>query len=54
MKELTASITKLMRDFAVESSKALDGNKAAGTRARKITLELTAVMKQYRKESVAA
>lgn len=31
-----------------------DGNKAAGARARKGTLELEKLFKQYRKESVAA
>lgn len=43
--ELTANLTK-------ELEANLNGNKAAGSRARKITVELTKLYKDYRKQSI--
>ena len=39
--------------FGMAKAKALDGNKAAAGRARKATLELEKLGKQFRKESIA-
>ena len=52
MKELVERINSLAEQFAQESAKNLGGNKAAGARARKATLELEKLMKEYRKKSV--
>lgn len=55
MKELFDNIqimfTDLIRDMRLNVE---NGNKAAGTRARKATLELEKMFKEYRKESVKA
>lgn len=45
-------INKLAEQFADESAKGEAGNKAAARRARKVTLEMEKLLKQYRKESV--
>lgn len=54
MKELVKKImeTELVLNKNMEDN--IKGNKAAGVRARKNTLELERLFKQYRKESVAA
>jgi hypothetical protein len=55
MKELVEKIGALYADFAKDATaQAVNGNKAAGTRARKASLELEKCMKQFRKESIAA
>jgi len=55
MKKLIAQIEEQIALFqenaALQSEK---GNKAAGTRARKAALELSKLMKEFRKESVEA
>ena len=53
MKELLVEINAKMQTFRTESSKfAEEGNKSAGVRARKATLALEKLFKQFRKESV--
>jgi hypothetical protein len=55
MKELVEKIGAIYADFAKDATaQAVNGNKAAGTRARKASLELEKLMKQFRKESIAA
>jgi len=54
MKELVEKINALCAQFAAESQKNVDGNKAAGARARKVSLELEKAFKEYRKVSVEA
>jgi hypothetical protein len=54
MQALTDKISKLMESFAVEAAKAVNGNKAAGARARKVSLELTKALKEFRAVSVGA
>ena len=55
MKELVAKINEAFeassKDAALQVEK---GNKAAGTRARKASLELEKLMKEFRKVSVEA
>ena len=54
MHTLVEQINALCATFAEESAKNLQGNKQAGLRARKASLELEKLLKAYRKESVAA
>lgn len=54
MKDLVSKIIALSEEFRVNAEKNVAGNKAAGTRARKISLELGERLKEYRKESVKA
>ena len=53
MNELIAKIKEmsdaLLADAALQAEK---GNKAAGTRARKVSLELEKVLKEFRKASL--
>lgn len=53
MNELIAKIKELsnslLEDAALQAEK---GNKAAGTRARKVSLELEKVLKEFRKVSL--
>lgn len=55
MEELIAKMTELsaalLKDAAAQAEK---GNKAAGTRARKASLDLEKVLKEFRKASLAA
>ena len=53
MKDLVSKIIALSEEFRVNAEKNVAGNKAAGVRARKISLELGELLKEYRKESVA-
>lgn len=53
MKELVNKIIALNEEFRVNAEKNVTGNKAAGVRARKISLELGVLLKDFRKESVA-
>lgn len=48
IKDLVAQITELTNDFTKDSESNLNGNKAAGRRARKTTLTLTKLFKEYR------
>jgi len=53
MKELIEQINAEFEAFKTDSEVQLEkGNKAAGTRARKSTLELTKLLKEFRKVSL--
>lgn len=53
MKELIEKINAEIETFKTDAGLQLEkGNKAAGTRARKATLELTKLMKEFRKVSL--
>ena len=55
MKELIEQINAQFESFASDANAQLEnGNKAAGTRARKATLEMTKLMKEFRKASLEA
>ncbi|PRY90702.1 histone H1 [Mongoliibacter ruber] len=55
MKSLVDKINAEFEAFKADAELQLEkGNKAAGTRARKSTLELTKLMKEFRKESLEA
>lgn len=55
MNELVAKIQEAYEAFAKDATlQAEKGNKAAGTRARKASLELEKLMKEFRKVSVEA
>ena len=53
MKETIKKITAIVETLQIELAKAAEGNKAAAARARKATLELEKLGKEYRKQSVA-
>ena len=54
MKELVDQIKAQMEAFSKDAdAQAVKGNKAAGTRARKAALELSKLLKEFRKVSVA-
>nr|DAL02839.1 MAG TPA: Histone H1-like protein Hc1 [Caudoviricetes sp.] len=50
--ELFNKIQSVIAKFNTELNKNIKGNKAAGVRARKASLELEKLMKQYRKQSI--
>lgn len=53
MLEIQATINSVIEEFVTNMAKNLEkGNKAAGVRARKASLKLEKLMKEYRKESV--
>lgn len=52
MENLIEKINKTIEVFKVEVDKNLKGNKAAGRRARVISLELGNLLKEYRKVSM--
>ena len=55
MKELVEKINAQIADFQVNAAAQVEkGNKAAGTRARKASLEIEKLMKEFRKVSVEA
>ena len=55
MKELVNKIQAEYEAFAANAAAQVEkGNKAAGTRARKASLELEKLMKQFRKDSIEA
>lgn len=55
MKELVAKINEVFEAFSKDAALQVEnGNKAAGTRARKASLELEKLMKEFRKVSVEA
>ena len=55
MEQLVKEIEAKMAEFAKNANDQVEkGNKAAGTRARKASLEIEKLMKQFRKESIAA
>ena len=53
MKETIAKINEVMASLQAELAKAAEGNKAAAARARKATLELEKLGKEFRKQSIA-
>ncbi len=53
MKELLEKVSTIVADFQKDANAQLEnGNKAAGTRARKASLELEKAMKEFRKISL--
>jgi len=52
MKELLEQISAEIETFQKESQAHAEGNKAAGGRARKSTLELAKLFKEYRKVTI--
>ena len=54
MKELVEKINAAWAVFAGNADKHLAGNKAAGARARKASLEIEKALKEFRKVSVEA
>ena len=53
MKELIEKISEVYNSFEKEAkTQSENGNKAAGTRARKSSLELEKLMKEFRKKSL--
>ena len=54
MKELVEKINAAYAVFAENADKQLAGNKSAGARARKSSLELEKLLKEFRKVSVEA
>ena len=54
MKELVEKLNAAWAVFAENADKNLAGNKAAGTRARKASLEREKALKEFRKVSVEA
>ncbi len=55
MKELIEQIAVAYEAFKKDAAaQAENGNKAAGTRARKVSLEIEKAMKQFRKASLEA
>jgi len=55
MKNLVEKINTLTAEFAKDAALQVEnGNKAAGQRARKASLDIEKAMKEFRKESIAA
>ena len=55
MKELVEKIQEKYAAFAADAAQQVEkGHKAAGTRARKASLELEKLMKEFRKASLEA
>lgn len=55
MEEILKQAAELYAAFAQDANAQIEkGNKAAGTRARKASLELEKLMKEFRKASLAA
>ena len=55
MEKLVSEILAKMEVFKTDAALQVEkGNKAAGTRARKVSLEIEKLMKQFRKDSVEA
>jgi len=55
MKNLVETLKTNFEAFAREAASQVEtGNKAAGQRARKVSLEIEKALKQYRKESIEA
>ena len=53
MKDLVGKINATFETFQKDATSQLEsGNKAAGTRARKASLELEKLLKEFRKESL--
>lgn len=54
MKELVEKLNAAWAVFSENADKQLAGNKAAGARARKASLEIEKALKEFRKVSVEA
>lgn len=55
MKNLVDTLKTNFEAFAKDATSQVEtGNKAAGQRARKVSLEIEKALKQYRKESIEA
>ena len=55
MKELVEKVNQLVAEFLKDAEAQIEnGNKAAGTRARKASLEIEKSMKEFRKASLEA
>ncbi len=55
MEQLLAQINAQIEEFKINAdAQVTKGNKAAGTRARKAALEISKLMKDFRKASVEA
>ncbi len=55
MKTLVEQINASLESFTKDAvSQVESGNKAAGARARKVSLEIEKLLKQFRKDSIAA
>ena len=55
LKELVEKVAALYADFSKDANAQIEnGNKAAGTRARKASLEIEKAMKEFRKASLEA
>ena len=55
MKEVVEKLTQLVAEFTKDANAQIEnGNKAAGTRARKASLEIEKTMKAFRKASLEA
>lgn len=52
MQEINNRIQSAYSAFVLDSAKEIDGNKTAGTRARKSAIELIKLFKEYRKASI--
>lgn len=52
MQEINDKIQSAYSAFVLDSAKEMDGNKAAGIRARKSASELIKLLKAYRKASI--
>ena len=52
MQEINDKIQSIYSAFVMDSAKEMDGNKAAGARARKSALALNKALKDYRKASI--
>lgn len=53
MQQLVENLNQLFADFAKDATQQLEnGNKAAGTRARKASLAIEKALKEFRKVSI--
>lgn len=54
MKDLIQKIDALYEPFKTDAIKCSKGNKVAGMRSRKVSLEIEKLLKAFRKESIRA
>ena len=55
MKDLVVNLNQLFADFLKDATAQVEnGNKAAGARARKVSLSIEKAMKEFRKVSIEA
>lgn len=53
MSDLVNAFVESVEEFKKDSEKSMNGNKAAGVRARKLSLEIEKRMKEYRRLSLS-